>query len=779
MTNQGTAPVYYLPIKQTVYQKCLVDIMIQVHKPHIIEYLKKCKQLKMDESNKGEEDVIEDEKDGEMMTDESMFEAFIFNVKQICNHPTLLVDHYIPRNLLLLNSKENIISLSNKYNQVSEILDKLVERDVRKTIIISVSNAKEMDLIESFLLGKRGLQYYRFSGSSLFYENHGSFDFHKHSKSSNSEFDKISISSSSASPPTNIEPSKKKKTSRSKKNVGNSSSNGNGNHSNNDHSSTGNNTSNDNDDSKRKKKKTGRPSNMEKRTRELVGGSFDNNSGNDLQNSGNHKSRDSREEYIPKLSKNNPEFLNLALEKQNKKLNVYLILSSQLKYLLQFEDLKSDLMLSLDSNFTDFEDLSGILDYKMPILKPVIVESLEHYEWEMNTDKKYMIHEINQSSRRQQRKVPDNVSKQNQSSLEKMQFNRLLTLLSIAAFPEVEVESQSNTSPISENLIDWLVDSSKYSFPYSQTIKTKLPYICDNQLMENIVKTLEAPSEFNISLGIENNIKYNFFNSKLNQVEDDKSHDNKRIKYNPINENIPARFNYSLYQSHLTGLIYDTLKAMQSWLTKTEKQLEYVHLDETERQFVIDKGNFECGEIFKKNRDLGVKIEARNKIREKSINEYNKLKAIKEELQDRFEDYNKLEKEEIQVKSVSQDEEINRLKKKLAELNIEINKIDDESSNIRQIYQEKSSQAAEFAAILKMLEKDGQKYEHESKGIFKEIQIKSILEKQQFVEKRTNGIKHSCDLWKGYLDILKVEVDKKSVTAGSRNSRSGRNNTPH
>ena len=764
------------------------------------------------------------------MSDESMFDAFIFNVKQITNHPSLLVDHYIPRNLLLLNSKENIISLSNKYYQVSEILDKLVQRDVRKTIIISVSNAKEMDLIESFLLGKRGLQYYRFSGSSLYYDNHGSFDFHKEEIESVTE--KSSSPSSSETSNTN-ENLKKKSSVKSKKNSNSSNL-----YDSQDDSTpglksnNGNTVSNSNDKrEKKKKKKSGRPSSAEKRAREqqaqvtaaIAAVTSSDQKSTDKDGTPSHKVRDNKEEYVPRLSKHNEEFCKMLIEKKSKKLNVYLILSSQLKYLLQFEDLKSDLILSLDSNFTDFEEVSNILHHQVPILKPVVLESLEHYEWELNNDEQAIFSDT--SKRNKQRRSrsaalgatgnnnngvdSETVSLSNingnfkgKTSDEKARFNRLLALSVIAAWPEVEVESPFTIQSVSDKVIDWLVDPEKYTYPFNPAIETKIPHVLDDTLIDGVKATLSSPFELSTILGLHKLDKYTFFDEKLEKgkkiVEEDEGmtkvkqeiqHSVKRMKLssNESNCTIPDNFTYRQYQSHLTNLITETLEAMLSWMNNIRRQLEFVHLDETERQYVIDRGNFDCGELYKKDRDLGVKIEARNKVKSRLIAECEKFELIASSdkdgqlgLKERYDLYSSKAIEKL-PDTKKQDDEIQELKKKLSELQVTLDKCDAESLSIRQKYQETSSRAAELSAVTKRLQEEGKRLEDESKGLFKKIQVESIVEKQAYVNKRVKEMENDCLVWNGYLKALQVELEKRGsgVAATSRTSRASRNNTPH
>ena len=824
MTTQNKAPVFYLPLGQTVYQKCLVDILIQLHKPHITQYLNRQKELLTRSSKKsvlcGNDlaSVNDDHVGQSIMSDESMFEAFIFNAKQITNHPTLLVDHYIPRNLLLLSSKESIIDLSNKYHQVSEILDKLVERNVRKTIVISVSNAKEMDLIESFLLGKCGIQYYRFSGSSLYYDNHGSFDFHKVSKKENPALRKQYPDANGSQSPNigalshtsigngnvNEQGKQKKKPGRSKKGAAN------GVHGNDISDST-------NGDTK-KKKKIGRPTSAEKRAREQqaqlsaalaaecdngkpqnneIGKNTHNNDGDE-----GHKIKENREEYIPKLSKNNREFVEMLAEKRSKKLNVYLILSSQLKYLLQFEDLKSDMVFSLDSNFTDFEDLSNVLTYEVPIIKPIVVDSLEHYEWEMNKEPAILTGLDIPTPKRQRRSATGTSTTNGVSNSSakldgenKAKFNRLLALLSIASWSHVEVESQSTLSPVSNKIIDWLVDWKHHTYPYGDSISTLLPHTFDDLLVDKVLKALDAPYDLTNTLGVNEMDQYEFFNPQLNadlkggdDVGDNEQKNTKRIKLSPKLENvvkqIPDKFTYQQYQLHLTSLIDDTLQAMLSWMKKTERCLQFVHLDETERQSVIDQGYVECGELFKKDRDLGVKIEARDKIRHRLENEHSKLITTNQVLHTRYDAYTNIKNEDIEL--VKQEQELEDLRSKLEALNSSLRQSESEAESIRQIYQEKSSHAAELSLAVKQVEELGKTLREQSEGTFRKIQVQSLYDQQAFDNKQIAQLNADKSSWNGYIEVLQVELNKR--TAGSNTNgdgyestgrSNGRGRTPH
>lgn len=651
---QGTmqsdkVPVHYLPLHETIYQKRLKEILIQLHKNHLLSYLKdlKISPNDIDKEADGEikKEIGNDGSSGQM-SDNSIFEAFNFNCKQILHHPTLLVDHYIPKNLLLLNSKENIISLSNKYLQISNILDGLVEKKVKKTIIISVSNAKEMDLIESVLIGKNGLQYYRFSGSSLYYDNHGSFDFHWNSKNEtigeNIKIEEISTV-------------KRKTNGRTKKSpVENTAQ----------------------EDTKRKKK-MGRPSSAEKRAREqnaqINAAIAARESSSVSEDTEKYKGRDETEEYIPKISKNNKQFTEILEEKESKRINIYLILSSQLKYLLQFEDLQSDLVISLDCKTNESEELSNIVKNKIHVLKPIIIESLEHYEWEMVQEKEE-------------------------------HSSRLLTLLSIAS----NEEEKAKKDEVDDNkMIEWIIDPINHEYPYNEKIKSKYRPVFDESLILRVKDTLESRPD-----------------------------GNKRIKLS--GEGIPKVFTYQKYQYYLTNLINENIRGMNIWIDNSENELKDVHLKETNREDIIDVGNYEIGEIFKKNRDIKVKIELRSKVKERNESEYQKLVEVRD------------------VLKKGSNEDIESLKEQISSLKMEIEASEKESGVIRAEYQEKSTLAVEKTRELKSIEILNKQLIEDSKGIFHQMRLKSIRDEQAFINRRLRELANDKKSWEGIIQVLKA-----------------------
>ena len=98
------------------------------------------------------------------------------NIRANANHPCLLVEHYMPRQLLLMEPGERLIRASDKFRKMAMLLHSISNRDRARfpdklQILILSHSIKELDLIEGFLLG-RPIKLKRLSGTSLYDEKH-------------------------------------------------------------------------------------------------------------------------------------------------------------------------------------------------------------------------------------------------------------------------------------------------------------------------------------------------------------------------------------------------------------------------------------------------------------------------------------------------------------------------------------------------------------------------------------------------------------------------------
>lgn len=160
--------VFYLPIKHTIFQDDINEMLIKLHKNHLIQQfgLQKSAQnnsnFKFDESSNA-------------LSDLDLLNLLYSNLNLASNNPYLLVDHYIPKNMLLMNTKDSLRNISGKFALLHKIIsmyEKLNNDNGQKKfdVLLLASNSKELDFVESLLIG-RLVNYKRYSGSKLF-ESH-------------------------------------------------------------------------------------------------------------------------------------------------------------------------------------------------------------------------------------------------------------------------------------------------------------------------------------------------------------------------------------------------------------------------------------------------------------------------------------------------------------------------------------------------------------------------------------------------------------------------------
>ncbi|SCV05583.1 LANO_0H10682g1_1 [Lachancea nothofagi CBS 11611] len=161
---------YCVPVGLTILQKDLIEILISIHARSLLQFYNNEDVYKFEES-KGFTKLTLPALSPQQLT--SMLAA---NIRAIANHPFLLVEHYMPRQLLLMEPGERLIGASDKFQKMALLLDSLFSRDRTKfpkalQITILSHSVKELDLIEGYLLGKP-VKLRRLSGTSLFDEKH-------------------------------------------------------------------------------------------------------------------------------------------------------------------------------------------------------------------------------------------------------------------------------------------------------------------------------------------------------------------------------------------------------------------------------------------------------------------------------------------------------------------------------------------------------------------------------------------------------------------------------
>ncbi|KAG0657789.1 hypothetical protein C6P45_002338 [Maudiozyma exigua] len=155
--------VHYLPVSLTNFQKDLIEILVSLHAASFHDELE------------GKEPSNGTTVNGfPALSPRQLTYMFNTHVRAVANHPCLLVDHYMPRQFLRMEPTERLISSSDKFIILRELLHCLsnmknpITGDLLRIAIISHS-VKELDLLESITLGKQ-FKLKRLSGTALYAE---------------------------------------------------------------------------------------------------------------------------------------------------------------------------------------------------------------------------------------------------------------------------------------------------------------------------------------------------------------------------------------------------------------------------------------------------------------------------------------------------------------------------------------------------------------------------------------------------------------------------------
>lgn len=121
--------VFYVPCGLTNLQKELYKVLIFLHRDSLLSQIENGAQ------------------------DEELNSLLVNNLQLVNNHPFLLVEHYIPKKLLLMESNERLMQQSDKFNKFDKIIQDLIPMNLN--LIVIGKNIKELDLIEAFLLERK------------------------------------------------------------------------------------------------------------------------------------------------------------------------------------------------------------------------------------------------------------------------------------------------------------------------------------------------------------------------------------------------------------------------------------------------------------------------------------------------------------------------------------------------------------------------------------------------------------------------------------------------
>jgi hypothetical protein len=137
---------YYLPVPMTEFQRQLNEEVISLHYPDIYKLFSNNNSL----LNSPEL--------------QNSLQSLFTNSQLVGTHPYLLVDHYLPPNLLLKDIPNKLSKTSGKFETLVKIIELVRYRKMEIAVISRPG--KSFDIIEALLLGKM-INYKRHSGSYL------------------------------------------------------------------------------------------------------------------------------------------------------------------------------------------------------------------------------------------------------------------------------------------------------------------------------------------------------------------------------------------------------------------------------------------------------------------------------------------------------------------------------------------------------------------------------------------------------------------------------------
>lgn len=172
-SNDG---VHYLPTVLTPMQRDICEIIVQIMRHHLTNGVESRRNRASINS------LLETAESSEGIASSSdSYDMIKLLFDQLCiasRHPSLLVDHLMPKKLLLLETNQRLLNLSGNLKLFNEIIDGIIDtlRYSSKTevfnILVIAENVKELELVEGIIIGKQ-LYYKNLSSGKMYEDNRG------------------------------------------------------------------------------------------------------------------------------------------------------------------------------------------------------------------------------------------------------------------------------------------------------------------------------------------------------------------------------------------------------------------------------------------------------------------------------------------------------------------------------------------------------------------------------------------------------------------------------
>lgn len=172
-SNNG---VHFVPTVLTAMQRDICEIIVQIMRHHLLS------EVDARRNRASINSLLEATENSDVInqgTDSHDMIKVLFDQLSIASrHPSLLVDHLMPKKLLLSETNERLLNLSGNLKIFNEIIDGIINSirfsdkfDVLNILVVA-ENVKELELIEGIIIGKQ-LQYKNLSSRKMYDDNRG------------------------------------------------------------------------------------------------------------------------------------------------------------------------------------------------------------------------------------------------------------------------------------------------------------------------------------------------------------------------------------------------------------------------------------------------------------------------------------------------------------------------------------------------------------------------------------------------------------------------------
>lgn len=170
--RQPPGGVYYLPTAVTTVQRDLQEIMIEIFRLELAALFAAHNHKNSIRSLLSDDAPRPDAGAGGSAGGYSSVDKVNLLFEQlrlIDRHPSLLVDHFIPRKLILLDTSERMLNVSGKLQLFDRVVDSLIEPPRPYGLLVVAPSVKELEMIEGVIIGKEVV--YRNLSSSKLYDD--------------------------------------------------------------------------------------------------------------------------------------------------------------------------------------------------------------------------------------------------------------------------------------------------------------------------------------------------------------------------------------------------------------------------------------------------------------------------------------------------------------------------------------------------------------------------------------------------------------------------------